>query len=223
MSCRSVINSLSAHLDGVLSAEERRAVLIHLSQCRDCETRLEQLARVRGDLRALPPKTAPVKLVTMLRVAASRERERVLARQRAFERLMAGLRLRMDNLMRPMALPVAGGLISAVLLFSILIPSFAFQPISAANDVPVALITEPTIKASMPFGFDSDAEVEAIIDDQGRMVDYTITRGPATPELRRAIENNLLFTEFTPATMFGTPTFGKINILFQRRTIDIRS
>lgn len=223
MSCTSVSESLSAHLDGILSEEERQAVLIHVSRCRDCEARLEQLAHVRAALRALPVKAAPVGLVTMLRVAASRERERVLARRARFEGLMTGVRLWMDNLMRPMALPVAGGLISAVLLFSMLIPGFAFQPISAANDVPVALITEPTIKASMPFGFDSDAEVEAIIDDQGRMVDYTITRGPKTPELRRAIENNLLFTEFTPATMFGLPTFGKINISFQRRTIDIRS
>jgi hypothetical protein len=224
MNCKSVVNLLSAHIDGLLAAEEQRALLLHVGRCSDCAVRLEQVARVRRALRGLPARTPPQHLTTMLRVAASRERERTLARRKPFEYVTRGFRLWAENLMRPIALPFAGGLVSAVLLFSMLIPTFALRrPITDREDIPNNLFTEPTIKASMPFGFDGDVDVEALVDDQGRMVNYTILSGPNTIEVRRAIENNLLFTEFTPATSFGTPTYGKINIRFQRSTIDIKS
>jgi hypothetical protein len=223
MSCHSVINSLSAHLDGFLSGEERRELLDHLNRCPRCEARLGQLARVRNAVRKLPANAPPEQLTAMLRVMASKERQRVIARQRHSGILQERFLLWVENLMRPIALPFAGGLISALLLFGMLIPTFAFRPVAPGNDVPVALITEPTIKFSMPFGIEGDVDVAVLVDDQGRMVDYSITSGPNTPELRRAIENNLLFTEFTPATMFGSPTWGRIHISFQRRTIDIKS
>jgi hypothetical protein len=223
MSCHSVTNSLSAHLDGFLSGEERREVLDHLSRCPSCEARLEQLARVRLAVRKLPAHAPSEQLTAMLRVLASKERRSVIARQRRSEIAHDRFRLWIENLMRPIALPFAGGLISALLLFGMLIPTFAFRPIAPGRDVPVALITEPTIKFSMPFAIEGDVDVAVLVDDQGRMVDYAITSGPNSPELRRAIENNLLFTEFTPATMFGSPTWGRIHISFQRRTIDIKS
>lgn len=223
MNCHSVINSLSAHLDGVLARDEREELLTHVSGCRACAARLEQLARLRAALQALPVTAPPAQLTTVLRVMASKERERVLARQRGLA-FAERFHLWVDNLMRPLALPFAGGLISTMLLFSMLIPTFAFRPVSAAKDIPVGIMTEPTVKASMPFRFDGDVSVEALIDGQGRMVDYTITKGPANdPELRRSIENYLVFTEFTPATMLGSPTFGRIYISFQRTTIDIKS
>lgn len=223
MNCHSIISSLSAHLDGLLPERERRDVMRHVDHCPQCDNRLEQLRRVRAAVRALPLKTPPPHLTTALRVIASKERERVVARHRRFELLEDRFHLWVENLMRPLALPFAGGLISALLLFGMLIPTFAFRPINPSKDVPVALITDPTIKFSMPFAIEGDVDVEAVVDDQGRMVDYSITSGPNNPEIRRAIENNLLFTEFTPATMFGSPTWGKIHISFQRRTIDIKS
>jgi hypothetical protein len=224
MNCRSVINSLSAHLDGVLAAEERQALLSHLRGCQECAARLAGLSSVRSAVGSLPVRPVPPALTTKVRVIASKERERVLARQRPLEALVDRFRLWADNLMRPLALPFAGGLLSAIVLFSILIPTFAFRPVSSQRDVPVGIMTEPMVKASMPFRFDTDVSVEALIDGQGRMVDYTITKGAVNdPEMRRSIENYLVFTEFTPATMLGSPTLGRISISFQRTTIEIKS
>ncbi len=224
MSCHSFSNSLSAHLDGSLGPEERQTVLTHVSGCAQCAARLEELARLRAALRRLPAQAPPAHLTTKLRVVASRERARVMARQSRYEHLVDRFHLWVENLMRPLALPMAGGLLSALLLFGMLIPTFAFRPVSAANDIPVGIMTEPTVKASMPFRFEGEVDVEALVDGQGRMVDYTITKGPANdPELRRSIENYLVFTEFTPATMLGSPTFGRIYISFQRAIIEIKS
>jgi len=230
MNCSSVQNSLSAHLDGCVPKEERERIALHLARCGGCQSRLEELARVRAAVGSLPARKVPARLTTALRVTASKERALVLARQRRFDPLPARLRLWMDNLMRPLALPFAGGLVSAVALFAMLIPSFAFHPISAGNDVPFGLSTEPALQGQLPFGFvDSDTAdfvVEVVVDGQGRMADFSIVQGPTlaqNPGLKRLIERKLLFTQFTPATLFGRPTSGRMYLSFQRQIVNIKS
>jgi hypothetical protein len=229
MTCTTVQNSLSAHLDGCLPEEEREELLLHVARCRHCQARLEQTERVRAAVRRLPVQAAPARLNTALRVMASKERAGLAARGRHLELLAGRVRLWADNLMRPLALPLAGGLISAVVLFAMLIPSFAFHPIAANQDVPIGLFTEPTLKGQLPMGFDSDTAdfvVEVVVDGQGRMADFSIVQGPSlenNPGLKRLIERKLLFTEFTPATSFGLPTSGKMYISFQRQEINIKS
>jgi hypothetical protein len=58
--------------------------------------------------------------------------------------------------------------------------------------------------------------VDVSIDDQGRIVGYTIVSytGPNTEQLRRSIQNNLVFTEFWPATAFGVPVAGTIRVSY---------
>lgn len=226
MNCDNVQNSLSAHLDGCLTGEVRERVALHLARCGGCQSRLEEMAQVRAAVRALPAKVAPAELTTALRVMASKER----ARRARVAAMADRLRLWGDNLMRPLALPFAGGLVSALALFAILIPTFAFHPISASDDVPFGLATEPALKGQLPFGFvDSDTAdfvVEVVVDGQGRMADFAIVQGPSladNPGLKRLIERKLLFTEFTPATMFGRPTSGKMYLLFQRQQVNIKS
>jgi anti-sigma factor RsiW len=226
MNCNTVQDSLSDHLDGCLSDQKRQDVVMHLNRCEQCGSRLREMERVRLALRTLPKKTVPESVAVALRVTASRERARALAR-RTFEPLFWRARLWVDNLMRPLALPFAGGLVSAVVLFAVLLPTFAFRPIISGNDPPVRLFTEPAIKAQMPFSFDDDdVVVKVIVDGQGRMADYAIVEGPSlvnNPVLRRLIERKLLFTDFTPATSFGSPTVGTLYISFQREHIDIKS
>jgi hypothetical protein len=229
MSCDSVQNSLSAHLDGRVPPGVKQGIVTHLNHCPQCRSQLEQMSRVRSALRALPAVAPPPKLDTALRVMASRERARVLNRRGQFESLVARMRLCVDNLMRPLALPFAGGLTSALALFSILIPNFVVRPIAAGSDIPLAGFSEPAIKAQMPFSFDNDTAdfvIEVVVDGQGRMADYAIVQGPSlanNPGLKRLIERKLLFTEFTPATMFGRPTAGRMYISFQCERIDIKS
>jgi len=185
------------------------------------------MARVRAAVRALPAKAAPASLDTALRVIASRERARVAARQGMFGTLASRMRQWADDLMRPLALPLAGGVVSAVLLFAILIPSFAFRPVTA--DAGIVVSTEPALKGRLPLGFDNDTAdfvVEVVVDGQGRMADFAVLQGPSlanNPGLKRLIERKLLFTEFTPATLFGVPTPGKMYISFQRQQINIKS
>jgi len=181
-------------------------------------------------LKSLPVLVAPAHLDAALRVITSRERARRVAYRSVAARLAhwaAHARLWADNLMRPVALPFAGGLISAIILFSMLVPSVLFQR-SVVNDVPLdRLFREATVASPAPFGFTQDHFIlEVTVDRNGRMVDYRVTEGEElirNPTLRRAIENYVLFTGFSPATSFGQPTYGKVTVSFSRYQFNVGS
>jgi hypothetical protein len=169
----------------------------------------------------------PAELTTRLRVAASKVRMESLVSP--WSRWRDRMELSLRNLMRPLALPAVGGLCSAVFLFSTLVPMFksAFA-LSGPGDIPTMLVTEPMLKYTAPVAFtDGDAVVDLQLDDQGRIIDFTIVNAPGqqSEQLRRSIENSLLFTEFWPATTFGRGVAGTVRISFRSgrgSRIDVR-
>jgi len=229
MSCRKVQRSLAAYRDGLLAPGEERELASHLAECRTCGVLLERLASMRQALRALPPKTPPARLSTSLRVLASRE---LADRPFAFgagafvSHWLQRTRIWADDMMRPLALPLAGGLLSAVVLFAILVPSFAVPQISVIDDVPTALSTEASVRELGPFGLsDEDIILDITVNREGRVVDYSTPGIPAwanDSRVRRNVENMLLLTVFNPGTMFGQPSSGKVRILLRRSEIDVR-
>jgi hypothetical protein len=229
MNCQNVQNSLSAHLDGILPDEERQRVLLHLARCSGCTLRSEQMVRVRRALQSLPHRASPADLGYKLRVLASRERARQAALRTpasAVAHFAEGFRMWIDNLMRPVALPFAGGLATAIILFAMLVPSFALRGTGGHTDVPTGLYTSPTVKDSLSVGVDNELILEVSVDERGRMIDYTIAQGEGNlndTELRRRIESKLVVTEFTPATAFGMPTTGKVFVSLTRNQINITS
>jgi hypothetical protein len=158
-------------------------------------------------------------------VIASRERVRA-AQERLplITRWREGFHLSLQNLMKPLALPLVGGIGSAVLLFGALMPSFIQH--RTPGDVPTGLSTQPLVKSMAPLGFmdAGDAVVDLRIDGEGRIVNYSIigTDGQKADQVRRSIENNLLFTTFQPATAFGLPIAGTIRISFRSSRIEVR-
>ena len=222
MNCRTAKRAISAYLDGAAAEKEQREVREHLNTCHTCSAESEPYLRMRAKLRSLPRRTPPPDLVVRLRVAASK------ARMQA-----AGLgwrdrcQLLLANLMRPLALPAVGGLCSAVFLFSTLVPTFksAFALDTTLDDIPTVLTTAPTVKFMAPVAaFSGDAMVDLKLDYEGRIINYSIVSAPGevSEQLRRNIENSLLFTTFLPATAFGRPVAGKIRIPFRSSHIDVR-
>src|SRR5579864_5136560 len=98
-----------------------------------------------GMLRGLSARIPPAGLTTSLRVIASRERQRSL-RRRTLAAVIASWRDRFDlfsvHLLRPLALPFAGGVFCTVILFSMfVVPTFPVRANSTV-DVPTMLTTE---------------------------------------------------------------------------------
>jgi hypothetical protein len=146
----------------------------------------------------------------------------------AVNRWLVRTRFWADAMMKPLALPLAGGLISAVVLFMLVVPSFfaATRGIARTTDVPTMLSTEPIFVGMGPFAFGGDeVVVELTVDSQGRFVTYSIPSGQSwvqDPGARRTVENALLFTRFAPGTTFGKPASAKVRITLRRSIIDVR-
>lgn len=219
MSCQTVRNSLSEFLDRRMAGDPRTRVTEHLAQCRECAAYFQKLSALRQGLLNLPDAPVPNRLQTQLQILASRERYRwnsVKTVSLALHTWAANVKLAVDNMMRPLALPLAGGLASALLLFSILVPTLGFRP-AVRNDVPIRLYTAATLLEAVPFSLNNDeAVVELYVDAKGQATDYSVQRGKVSPEMQADLNQMIFFSRFTPATWFGQPTNGTVLVSFRR-------
>ncbi|MCS7024506.1 MAG: zf-HC2 domain-containing protein [Bryobacteraceae bacterium] len=223
--CWQARRDLPDYVDGGLPQEARHSLSMHLRVCARCAARYDELAKARWAMKRLPKKHPPAQLTAALRVLASKE---CLRRQAEAQGAWGGFgfqawTLRMRNLIEPLALPFAGGVLSALVLFSMLAPTYPIAVASSTPDVPTAFHVDPSIKSAAPFSLSKDeVVVEVVIDGEGRMVDYRLPAVPANSALRREVENNLLFVRFTPAMSFGQPTAGRLRLSFRRSQIDVK-
>ncbi len=229
MVCSQVRSVLSNLADGHLIEAERREAMAHLDACPSCACHFGQLLEVRAAVKSLPVRRVPPMLRMSLRVGASR----AAARRRRYQGLLAACRawgdlawFRLNGLMRPLALPAAGGLVSAVLLFSMVMPNFQGLVRAHANDVPTMLFTGATVKSSLQFVVGTDElALDVFVDGRGRVIDYAFPEGSQqfnTAAIRRQLESSLLFTHFEPATTFGQPTAGWVRVNLRRSAIDVK-
>lgn len=186
----------------------------------------------RHGLRALPRLEAPPELAARLRITGSREalrRRRLASLPAFFAYVKQEVSHQIDNLMRPFAVPFAGGLVSSLLLFGMLAPSLTVYPL-AGIDVPTGLSTEASLQSSFALELASSNITEVIVvdvfvDEQGKVVDYWLPQGQnwaKNPMLVRNLENTLLTTKFTPATFFGQPAAGRTRISLRRSQVEVR-
>ncbi len=227
MSCEKLQERISSFVDGQLPSAERESVLAHIASCRDCSSYREALDGVRRAVRQMSRPPVPAALTARLRVHASHEQARRRARAdwRAWTRYWSDrFGLAFDNLMRPLAFPFAGALISSLIIFGLVIPSLTFQ--HAFSDQVFFTPPNGEVVAQSPTGRylpgesenppwiqradasipDAANVVDLIIDESGRVCDWTVERGELTPDLT----NIIMFGQFSPATNMGVPTLGKV-------------
>lgn len=225
MNCQAVRKSISEFLDQRLSGEDRTRLVEHLGRCRECSAYHEEISQSRNALRSLPVAAVPDRLRTELQVLASRERVRWNANRTlplAFRAWIRSLQFSAENMMRPLALPLAGGVLSALFLFSVLVPTLGFKP-SVGNDVPIRLYTPATLVELAPFAMNNDETVvELYIDDRGQATDYAVQRGKMSAEMQADVTKMMFQSRFTPATAFGQPTNGRVVITFRRINYIVR-
>jgi hypothetical protein len=179
-------------------------------------------------LRNLPVRMPPSGLRTSLRQLAARERQRLISRHFDWRQIewQDRFHLFVKNLMRPLALPFAGGIFSTVALFSMCLGPMYPMHTDDSSDIHNVLTTAAAVKLTAPFGGSyGEVVVDVTVDEFGRMVDYKIVSGfnvLTTEQVRRSLENKLIFTEFKPVTQFGQPTSGKLRISFRNSEVDVK-
>jgi anti-sigma factor RsiW len=206
-----VREEFSAYLDGAVSGVEMAVISRHLSECDDCATDFNVWRQVQRSLGELGPQTPPARLQARLRAAIAAERERG-AHLPFFQRAL----LLWRSSLAPLALRLSGGFAVTLVLAGALCWVFGAPITVQANDAGMANLIAPRYMYSQvppaPISTQHDVPivVDAMVDSSGRVYRYTILAGPKDSAVNVRVENNLLSSVFTPATVFGVPVRGHV-------------
>jgi anti-sigma factor RsiW len=216
--CESMQTSFSAYLDGAVSGLAMQQIAEHLDACPDCAHEFAAWRAVQDSLAMLPTAKAPMDLGLKLRIAISHENSKRAAN------FFDSLSLYWDNTIRPFALQASAGFASAVALvvtLGFLLGTVAAPPAVLANDEPLGAVTSAHYLYSaehprpiLTGGQDSTIVVDALINDRGRVYDYTIVSGPEDPAVLPQILDQLLLSVFQPASVFGAPVRGRVILTY---------
>jgi len=216
--------------DARMDAGFLESLKAHQAQCPQCADFALRSRHQRRALRGLPARQVPVNLAVNLRVMASKEISRRSVRADWTTRmrdLQGKARVWLNNLWRPLAIPTAGGLASACFLFGILMPNFGLQGPGTA-DVPTAWYQSAEVYGLAAFGGNFDnVTLDVRIDSSGRVIDYAVPVGDSDlwmkdADMKKAVENSLLFMSFKPASFFGQPASDTIRITLRRSQVEVK-
>jgi len=214
MDCKQAKSMFSTYLDGAVSGHEMRAISTHIESCGPCHTNYLSLQRTQALLSSIGTRKAPSDLPLRLKIAIQQERSRNTART------LQNIALRIEHAINTFMLPATAGLVTAVIMFGVLIGCFARPEIG--TDIPTSLYTPPRLSAG-PYeiqGIDGPVLIEASVDSTGRVLDYRILSGHDSDAVRVKIDNALIFTTFEPARAFGQPASGHVVLAFS--TVNVK-
>jgi hypothetical protein len=176
LSCHHAKRQSTAYVDGRLRLDERTGVAAHLTECEECTSYFEQITVLRSTLNDLSAPLMPGRLKTNLRVIASRECASVLEwKGSRFRALWERWKFHASELMRPLALPATGGLVSAMILFGTLVLTLGTTTRIASYEIPLSAVTddEPNL---LPVDLRSNLIVlNMTVNGSGRIGDYAVS------------------------------------------------
>ena len=226
MKCTTVRTKLAGYLDdavtGAARVEERVEIRGHLDRCKVCRAELEHFRKLAVMLSRMPKSLPPADLAVRIKVAAAQAQQSRDWPSR-LRRVKDRAEILLENVFRPLTVPATGGLFSAilvfVLVFQMIVPGITVRAVE--NDVPINLMRpaelvslsdypqswapeQHDLELSLPHGL----LVDVTVDAHGHMTGYQILAGPSSLELRRQLDQMLLFSRFSPMLSFGRPTSG---------------
>ena len=177
MTCWSVKRRINDYVDGRLQGNELTCLEGHLSECGECELRIDEHRSVRSSLSNLPVKEVPADLRVRLRVRASQERQILMETNGShWLAVWNNWKFRMNEMMRPLTIPATGGLLSSFVLFGFLAFTISETTRGVAYEVPVTY--ESRIDANLvPMELRSSVVVTLSTDGSGRITDYAYRNG----------------------------------------------
>ena len=220
MNCTEVKSLFSPYLDGAVTGAQMHAIGQHIQSCSHCAREYKLLVQTQNMLTSLGRVKAPSDLPLRLRVAISQEAAQ--ARRPRFQ----GLRVRLENAINGFMVPATAGMVSAVIIFGILMGFVGLPDLGAMNnDVPLMLNTAPQLQSSVvgtgigPINSDS-LVIEAYVGADGRVQDFRVLSDPQeSKDLLPQVKNMLILSTFRPATSFGRPMAGRTVLSFSKISV----
>ena len=215
--CTDVRELFSAYLDGAITGHEMQAVAAHLEHCLDCHAEFNLWCGMQQTLGRIGRVEIPVDLGLKLRLVASHESAR--RQERWYDELL----LRWDNFLRPALFKFSAGLASSIVLIGsigMLLGAVAAPQSVLAHDEPLGAMTVPHYLYSQselpPVVSPENATivVQADINADGRVYNYTVLSGPADPAVLAQVRDQLMVQVYEPAQVFNEPVRGRVLITF---------
>jgi hypothetical protein len=237
MKCAEVRGLLAGYLDDAWPASranDHGMVGHHLESCAGCREELERYRQLSATVARVERTAPPAALAARIRARIGEARAQTQSRweaeaARASLFAGAGSQLRrvrdhgmivLKNILEPLALPVTGGLVTALTVFAIVCQVLGLgAPLQAVtNDSPTSLLQPASLESLAPFpmtGIEDASHgashvllVEATVNADGEAASYQILSGPTSEALRRELDQVMLFSRFRPELSFGRPTTG---------------
>jgi hypothetical protein len=226
MKCNTVRTKLAGYLDdavtGAARVEERIEIRNHLEACHVCREELQKFRKLSVLLSRVPKNAPPADLAVRIKVAAA-QAHCSQDWPSCMRRMKDRAEILLDNVFRPLTVPATGGFFSAILVFvlvlQMIVPGTTVRAVQ--NDVdlnlmrPAELVTLSDYPQSwapeqhdLELALPHDLLLDVTVDAQGQMTDYQILSGASSLELRRQLDQMLLFSRFSPMLSFGRPTAG---------------
>jgi hypothetical protein len=216
MNCRDAERRLAGYLDGAINSRDHARVREHLDSCGGCREQLESYRRLAISLARVEAVAPPADLAARIRVDASHPQSFAPVLTRAWARAA----IVFHNLLQPMAIPAAGGVLTALVVFVLVVQNILVGvPLGgvAPNDLPLNLVQPARLESLAPFPAPGVIErngqagallLEATLNAQGQVVSYQILSGPNDTLVQHQLDQILLFSRFRPELNFGRPADG---------------
>jgi Putative zinc-finger len=218
MNCKESRRYLPGYLDGAISAEEHAVLREHLDSCGLCRQELEQYQLLTTHLANLEPAAAPENLALQIRLNASNTR----SPSDLFQTVWTKAVLISANVLKPLAVPATGGVLTALGIFVLFVGSvLAGIPLGrpVPNDQPLNFVQPAELESLGPLGVSGIVDaagtmssngllLEATLNAQGQVLFYRILAGPNNAAVQRQIDQVLLLSRFRPELSFGRPMDG---------------
>jgi len=221
MICADVRELVPGYLDGTLpeGRESRGLLSRHLEECSNCRAELDRYVQMSAMMSGMASAPPPADLGVTIRVAVSQARQRQGLWNRINE-WQSHVRLVLQNIFEPLAVPAAFGLLAAMVVFAFIYQFLgAGVPLSAATtDLPSNLLQPARLETLAGFQMSGLSEttpagqhallVEATVSSAGEAVSYRVISGEVDRTMRRELDQLLMFSKFRPQLSFGRPTSG---------------
>jgi hypothetical protein len=236
LSCEKVKVFLPGYFDGALPADggrfTRASIHAHIQGCGSCRVELSRYQKLQQLLANTERVAPPTTLSVEIRMALARARENsnpVHWLRRLYERAD----MMRQNILAPLALPAAGGLVSAIMIFTMVLPTYATGPLrnllGVMDQMPAMSFQPARIDTLAGFSVSglgdstskSGVVVEATVGVDGDVVDYRILAGPDNPTVRRSLDQILLMSRFHPEVSFGRRIAGG-RVVMSFSSVDVK-
>jgi hypothetical protein len=217
ISCDAAHELMSPFIDSMVAADEAEDLRTHVEECAACRRQLQSFVSLRTLMAGSEPVGVPEDLHLETRVRLSHERSRN-SRER--------WQTRVENVLRPFAVPATAGVVVTVLCFGILLGSLtpsrqakteSLRDVATVGVYQQVQATDSVLRrlgAIQTADLDQALSIQGEVNNDGRIDSVMVLAGNRSPSVDQWLQELVLLSKFKPATLWGLPVRSRVILSF---------